>query len=294
MILLRFTRTEIQAYAFIAPSIIILCVLLVYPLGDVFRLSFYESSIWGDTFAGLANYRRLLADGTFWQAFRQTIIFVAGSVLCHFFIALGLALLLHQNINRLFRNFFRGLFILPWLISPTVAAMIWVLMYNPFGVLNGLLVSLGLMAEGQNLAWLGNPQTSLLAVTIVNIWRGFPFMLVMLLAGLQGIPEELYEAAMIDGANMWQRFIYITLPSLKGIIFTITVLDAIWTFRHFDLTFIMTGGGPVNSSEVLATSIYSHAFRNFDMGYASAQAITMLIILLILGMGYIRQIGKEG
>lgn len=294
MMRLRFSQADRQAYSLLAPSLVIFLCLLIYPLIEVFRMSLYDITVWGEAFIGLGNYRQLIHDKLFWQALSQTVYFVVWSVVFHFLIALGLALILHQKISPLIRSFFRGVFILPWLISPTVAAMIWVLVFTPFGVLNGLLTSLGILSQGQTIAWLGSPATSLWSVTLVNIWRGFPFSMVMLLAGLQAIPEELYEASMMDGANVWRRFIHITLPCLKGVIGTVVLLDVIWTFRHFDLIFVMTGGGPVNSSEVLATSIYAQAFRNLKMGYASAQAIAMFGILFVLSLGYIRRMGGEG
>jgi multiple sugar transport system permease protein len=140
--------------------------------------------------------------------------------------------------------------------------MIWVLMLAPFGVLNGLLTTLGLLDPNATINWLGSPQTSLLSVTAMNIWRAFPFFMVMLLAGLQAIPEDVYEAADIDGTTARQKFWYITLPALRGIILTVVLLDSIWTFRAFDPVYVMTGGGPINSSQVLATVIYFDAFRS--------------------------------
>ena len=207
---------EAQAYFFVAPALLILLILLVYPLFQVIRLSFFEVEATRETFIGYTNYSQLMGDPIFFKALLQTCCFTLGSVLFHFVIGLGLALMLHQPLSHGVRNIFRGILIIPWLIAPTVAAMIWVLIYNPFGMLNGLLISLGLMHQGVNLNWLGNPSFSLLSVTLVNIWRGFPFTMVMLLAALQAIPEELYEAGMIDGATPLRSFFHITLPCLKG------------------------------------------------------------------------------
>jgi multiple sugar transport system permease protein len=140
----------------------------------------------------------------------------------------------------------------------------------------------------------GDPNLSLFSVTVVNIWRGFPFTLVMLLAALQSIPDEMYEAARIDGASATKSFFYITLPSLKGTMMTVGLLDTIWTFRHFDIIFAMTGGGPMNSSEVLTTNIYNLAFRAQRWGYSSATAVMMFLLMLVFSLRYIRQIGREG
>jgi multiple sugar transport system permease protein len=284
---------ETQAYFYVAPAVILLLLLLVYPFFQVIRLSFFDTNGTSETFIGFSNYVNLLKDSIFWKALYQTFYFTLGSVVFHFIIGFGLALMLSQPLSRIVRNIFRGILIIPWLIAPTVAAMIWVLIYNPFGILNGILVTLGLMKEGVNLNWLGNPALSLLSVTGVNIWRGFPFVMVMLLAGLQSIPEELYEASMIDGSTPIKAFFYITLPCLKGTIMTVGLLDTIWTFRHFDIIFAMTGGGPINSSEVMTTHIYNLAFRSFRWGYASTEAILMFLILLVFSLYYIHRIKKE-
>ena len=184
--------------------------------------------------------------------------------------------------------------IIPWLIAPTVAAMIWSLIYNPFGILNGTLATLGVLKGGSTINWLGDPSLTLFSVTVVNIWRGFPFTMVMLLAALQGIPEELYEAARIDGATGLKSFFFITLPSLKPTMMTVGLLDTIWTFRHFDIIFAMTGGGPMNSSEVLTTHIYNLAFRSMKWGYSSAEAVLMFLLMFVFSVLYIRRLSQEG
>lgn len=285
-------RHELQAYAFLGPALCLLLVLMIYPLGQVVRMSFYDITVRTETWAGLGNYAELLGNPLFWQILWQTVLFTVGSVVMHLVIGLGLALLLHTKINVRIRNLFRGLLIVPWLFAPTVAGMIWVLMLNPFGILNGFLTTIGLLDPNQTINWLGNPQTSLLAVTVVNIWRAFPFFMVMLLAGLQAIPEDVYEAGDIDGTTPLQKFWYITIPALRGVILTIVLLDSIWTFRAFDLVYVMTGGGPVNSSQVLPTSIYFDAFQKLRFGYASAEAIVMLLILLVFSVAYVRRAVK--
>jgi multiple sugar transport system permease protein len=265
----------------------------VYPLLQVMRMSFYEVSLQKETWVGLDNYAQLLTTPLFWQVLWQTILFTAGSVALHLVIGLGLALLLHARINARVRNFMRGLLIIPWLLAPTVAGMIWVLMLAPFGVVNGLLASLGILDPSATINWLGSPETSLLSVTAMNVWRAFPFFMVMLLAGLQAIPEELYEAADIDGTTPFGKFWYITLPGLRGVIATVVLLDSIWTFRAFDPVFVMTGGGPINSSEVLATAIYFDAFQKLKFGYASAEAVLMFVILFVVSAIYVRRAVRE-
>ena len=280
---------ELRAYAFLGPSLLILVALLIYPLLSVIRLSFYDANLVRETWVGLDNYATLLDDPLFWRSFGQTVLFTIGSVVLHFVIGLGLALLLNAEINRRFRSLARGILIVPWLLAPTVAGMIWVLMLAPFGVVNGFLASVGIVDPDANIAWLGSPSTSLLSVTLMNVWRAFPFFMVMLLAGLQAIPQQLYEAAQIDGASLLQQFRFVTMPSLRSVTATVVLLDSIWTFRAFDPVFVMTGGGPTNSSEVLATAIYFNGFQNSKFGYASAEAVVMFLALLLVSVFYVRR-----
>lgn len=290
----RSYRQEILAASFLWPSLLILVALLIYPLGEVIRLSFYRSNLRSEVWAGLDNYYRLLGDPLFWQASYNTVSFTFFSVALHLVIGLALALLLNMQINRRFRSLARGILIVPWLLAPTVAGMIWVLMLAPFGVINGLLVSLGLLSPDATISWLGDPGTALHSVTAMNVWRAFPFFMVMLLAGLQAIPRELYEAAQIDGASLFRQFWHITLPQLRGVITTIVLLDSIWTFRAFDPVFVMTGGGPAHASEVLATAIYFDGFQALDFGYASAQAVVMFVVLFVASAFYMRRAVGEG
>ncbi len=286
-------RHEIQAYAFLGPALFLLLALMVYPLGQVIRMSFFDITVRTETWAGVGNFVELLRSPLFWQVLWQTVLFTLGSVVFHLVLGMGLALLLHARIHLKIRNLFRGLLILPWMFAPTVAGMIWVLMLSPFGVVNGFLTTIGILDPNQTVNWLGSPRTSLLSVTAMNIWRAFPFFMVMLLAGLQAIPEDVYEAADIDGTTPLQKFWFITIPALRGVILTIVLLDGIWTFRAFDPVYVMTGGGPVNSSQVLATSIYFNAFQKLRFGYASAEAVIMFLILFTFSIVYVRRAVRE-
>jgi multiple sugar transport system permease protein len=284
-------REELLALSFLWPSLLILAALFAYPLIDVIRLSFYDSNLRRDTWVGFDNYVALLTeDPLFWGAFLNTCLFTAISVALHLGIGLTLALLLNTQINQAFRSLARGLLIVPWLLAPTVAGMIWVLMLAPFGVANGVFASLGLIDASATISWLGNPATALGSVTAMNVWRAFPFFMVMLLAGLQAIPRQLYEAAEIDGASLFRQFWHITLPQLRSVITTVVLLDSIWTFRAFDPVFVMTGGGPAHASEVLATAIYFDGFQKLRFGYASAEAVVMFIVLFVVSAFYLRRV----
>lgn len=280
---------ELLAYSFLWPTLLVLGALLLYPLGDVVRLSFYDSNLRTETWVGLGNYVALYHDPLFWKAFLQTALFTALSVALHLVFGLGLALLLNMRLEPAFRSLARGLLIVPWLLAPTVAGMIWVLMLAPLGIVNGLFASLGLIDPNYAISWTGDPSTALGAVTAMNVWRAFPFFMVMLLAGLQAIPRQLYEAAAIDGAGLFRQFWHITLPQLRSVITTIVLLDSIWTFRAFDPVFVMTGGGPAHASEVLATAIYFDGFQKLRFGYASAEAVVMFLVLFVVSAVYVRR-----
>ncbi len=282
-------RDEVLAYSFLWPTLLVLGGLLLYPLADVIRLSFYDSNLNTETWVGLGNYAALWTDTLFWTAFGQTVVFTVLSVALHLVIGLGLALLLNMRLEPRFRSLARGLLIVPWLLAPTVAGMIWVLMLAPLGIVNGMLAGLGVIDPNYAIAWTGDPSTALGSVTAMNVWRAFPFFMVMLLAGLQAIPRQLYEAASIDGAGLLRQFWYITLPQLRSVITTIVLLDSIWTFRAFDPVFVMTGGGPAHASEVLATAIYFDGFQKLRFGYASAEAVVMFLILFVVSAIYVRR-----
>jgi multiple sugar transport system permease protein len=177
-------------------------------------------------------------------------------------------------------------YILPWLFTIAVIAVIWRLLLDPSGVVNYVLQSLGVLQEGVN--WLSDPGKALWAVTFVNIWSGYPFFMISLLAGLQGIPNDLYEAAAVDGANPVQRFLHVTLPQLRPVIISMAVLDLIWTSQQFALIWMLTGGGPLNVTEVLSTFTYKQAFSEYEFATASAAAVIVLLLTMILAFFYVR------
>jgi multiple sugar transport system permease protein len=182
---------------------------------------------------------------------------------------------------------FRVVYILPWLFTIAVIAVIWRLLLDPAGVVNYVLQTLGLLTEG--VSWLGDPGTALWAVTFANIWSGYPFFMISLLAALQGISADLYEAAAVDGTNGFQRFAHVTLPQLRPVIISMAVLDLIWTSQQFALIWMMTGGGPLNATEVLSTFTYKQAFSEYEFATASAAAVIVLLLTAVLAFFYVRQ-----
>jgi len=280
--------------SFIMPAMVLLLLLTGYPLFQVIQMSFFDySNKANPTFTGLDNYEAIVNDPLFWNAMGNTVVFTLTSVICGLILGLLLAILLNQPINTKFRAVFRSLLMFPWLTSSTVIAATWILILSPFGLLNWFLKFIGLETLGQT-AWLSDENTALFGVVFANIWRGFPFMMLMFLAGLQTISKDLYEAAEIDGAGFLQRLRYITIPQLKSILLTVAMLEIIWNFRSFDLVFLMTGGGPMNATEVMSTFIYHFAFRKLNFGYASAGAIIMLLIMAVASIAYLRaSLNKE-
>lgn len=277
-------------YLFIAPTVLTLAVLMVYPIAQVIYISLWNNFLIVDNpvFVGLENFKWLFQQQVFPLIFSNTMIFSLASVLLHLVFGLGLAMLLSSKINPRARTMFRGVLILPWMFTAAVVALNWRLILNPFGIFNALLAQLGLINLAEPMHWLGEVDLALPATILINFWRGYPFVMLMLLAGLQSIPSELYEAASVDGAGGWAQFIHITIPNLKPVIASVGLLDLIWSFRLFDLVYLTTGGGPLNSTHVLATYTYQLAFEGFQFGRASALAVVILLFTSVFTFFYFR------
>ena len=247
-----FTLRSLAPYGYISPTMLLIFVLLVIPIAMVVSYSFQDNVIVqkNPVFAGLANYTKVLTDPVFWTAIKNTLIFITLSTIAHLVLGLAFAMMLNTGLlGGLTKAIFRVVYILPWLFTIAVVAVIWRLMLDPFGVVNYILTSLGIL--GTEVNWLASPSTALWALTFINIWSGYPFFMISLLAGLQGISADLYEAAAVDGANGIQRFFNITIPQLKPVLISMAVLDLIWTSQQFALIWLTTGGGPLNVTEML-------------------------------------------
>jgi multiple sugar transport system permease protein len=223
----------------------------------------------------------------FFTAVKNTAFFTITSVVAHFAIGLAFAVMLNSpHLGSKAKAVFRGVYILPWMFTVAVIAVLWRMLLNPNGVVNYVLIELGLTDEG--IEWLASIELSLLAVTFINIWSGYPFFMMSLLAGLQGIPGDLYEAAMVDGAGSIQRFRRVTIPQLRPIIISMALLDMIWTSQQFALIWMTTGGGPINATEMLSTSTYKLAFTRYEFALASTSAVLVLLLSMVLAFFYVR------
>jgi multiple sugar transport system permease protein len=280
---------KLVPFAYLSPTIVLLTVLSLIPIAIVFYYSLMNNVIMNNNpvFVGLDNYVTILSDPVFLQAFLNTLYLTVMSVIVHLILGLAFAMLLNTRvIGPGTRALFRVIYILPWVFTASIIAILWRLMLNPNGIINYLLVWANLASE--NIEWLSSRQLALHAVTFINIWAGYPFYMVSLLAGLQGISPELYEAGRIDGANGRQLFQHITIPQLKPIIISLAMLDFIWTMQQFTLIWMTTGGGPIRTTEMLSTFTYKLAFSSYEFSLASANAFVILVLSIIVGLFYVR------
>jgi multiple sugar transport system permease protein len=275
--------------AYVAPAMALFALLMLYPMVAVLRYSLLDRAITkkNAAYVGLDNYQTIFSDPVFWQAVGNTLYFTVVSVVFHLLIGLGFALMLNSDrVNPTLRSVLRVLYILPWLFTAVIIAIIWRLLLDPEGVINGVLMALHVVDF--KVEWFSSPNTALHALTFVNIWAGYPLYMVSLLAGLQGISRDLYEAAAIDGANAFEKFRYVTIPQLTPIMLSIAMLDFIWSMQVFALVWMTTGGGPIYTTEVLSTYTYKLAFSRYEFSLASASAVCILILSLGVTCFYIR------
>lgn len=278
-------RERWHGYLFIAPMLVFLAAVIVAPLAHAFWTSLHRIRGLNASFVGLRNYARVLEEDAFWHALQVSLSFTSISVALH--VLLGLALALALNEIRVARTALRILFLTPWMVAPAIGATIWLWLLEPqFGVVNYLLGQAGLIAAP--VAWLGEPRPAFAAVTMVEVWRGVPFVMLLMLAGLQTVPLEQYEAAAIDGANARQRFRYVTMPNLRYLLIVASTLDIINVVRHYDIIGVMTAGGPAGATEVLPALLYNTAFRANRFGEAAAIGVLLLLMVLSFSVVYLR------
>lgn len=267
----------------VLPGLALLGLVAAYPLVGSFITSLSNESLVvpGRTFAGLANYQAVL-DGEFWDTLVTTIIFAAGATLAPFAVGLTLALLLDMKVPG--RATLRGVLLLPWVIPGVVVSFLWSWILNAnYGLLNNVLELVGLPSDT---VWTGQPGTAMLAVIVAKTWTTFPWVMVTLLAALKTVPQELLEASQVDGATRWQRIRLVKLPQIRGVMLVVAMLEVIWNFQHFDIIYVLTGGGPGKATSTLAVRVYDEAFKGFDLGRAAALGFCGLIVLMALFVVY--------
>lgn len=274
------------AVLLLVPAMTLFTLVVLYPLVNSLYLGLQEKSlIYPDSkFVGLRNVRELLG-GEFLSLLKNTLIFTAGATALPFVIGLALALALNTGLRG--QGIMRGAFLLPWLVPGVVVSFLWVWLFNAnYGVINGALRATGILEE--NINWLSSPTLAMAAVIVAKSWHSFPWMMVMLLAGLQTVPKDLYEAAAMDGAGAWQAFRRITVPHLRGIALIVLLLEAIWNFQQFEVIYVMTNGGPVGATTTFSVALYQAAFEEFDLGKAGAIGIAWMALLSVLVFVYVK------
>jgi multiple sugar transport system permease protein len=281
-------QEELIAYLFILPSLLGFVVFLVVPMVASLGISFYEwELLTPPKFVGLKNFSSLLTDRIFKDVLVNTVYYTFGLVPLNLVISLGLALWLNTRLRGL--TLYRMAFFLPVVTVTVAVALIWRWMYEPrAGIIDTALRAVGLPGP----TWLGDPNWAMPALIIMSVWKGFGYNMVLFLAGLQGIPVSIYEAATIDGAGAWQRFWRITLPLLSPTIFLAVVLTVISSFQVFDQALVMTNGGPANATNTIVLYIYQNGFQFFRMGYASAIAWVLFAVIFIFTLAQMRLQGR--
>ncbi|MEI2577643.1 carbohydrate ABC transporter permease [Scytonema sp. PRP1] len=279
----------VAAWIFLTPAVIFLGIFILGPIVYLFFLSFTAGNFTstGAYWVGLKNYWRLLLNPDFWQVLGNTFYFTVATVIPSLIIPLGLAVLLNRSIAL--REALRTTYFLPSIISLVAAGLGFRWLFQPEGPVNALLNSVGI----SSISWLGDTFWAMPVLIILSIWKQLGFNMVVFLAGLQAIPPSRYEAAELDGANSWQQFWYITLPGLRPTLIFATVTTVIFTLRSFEQVYVMTGGGPLNSTNLLVYYIYQEAFGQFDFGYAAAAATVLLAVTLVLVYLQLRTWGEE-
>lgn len=272
-------------YLLIAPTVAVLAALSIYPLVYSVRVSLQSDSGWT-----LSHFARLVSDDFFRSALAHTLVYAVIALTFEFLLGLALAVLLNREMRG--RSFFRAALLVPMMLPPVVVGVVWRLMLNPnFGAINGTLQGAGINTE--QLTWTASPTLAFASVVMVDIWQWTPFMFLILLAGLQAIPDEPYEAALIDGSSPWQTFRHITLPLLKPAILIALLLRTMDLLRVFDQIFILTEGGPGSATETISLYIRRTAFRFGDFGYAAAMSFVLLILTNAVSLLYIRLLQRQ-
>lgn len=288
----RLPRDAALGYLLLAPAALLLIILVGYPFLTAVVMSLQRKLI-GQAdapFIGLGNYAALLSDVTFWIVVRNVLVFAGTSVFFKLLIGTAVALALNETMPV--RGIIRSIMILPWALPTLVAVLIWMWMYSDVaGVLNHILMGTGIVERP--VLFLSDPVLAMISVIVVNVWRGFPFFAITLLAGLQTVSHDLYDAAKVDGAGIWARFRHVTLPGLAPVMAVVTLLSTIFTLNDFAIIWLLTRGGPGNATDVLSTLTYKVAIRGLELGKGVAVSVLMLPLLIVLIVLLTRFINKR-
>ncbi len=274
-----------SGYPFILPALLILFLVAVYPLGYMLWLSLQKKLLVFNVsrFIGLDNYLNLAKDARFWNALGNTVYFTIVSTALELLLGLSIAILINRKFR--YRGLLTAVILLPWAIPTVVSAKMWELIYNSdFGVLNYIL--------GAKINWLGSPAWAIHAAIFADVWKTTPFVILLLVAGLRVIPQELYQAARVDGAGSWYSFTHITLPLLSPVIFVALLFRTLDAFRVFDVIYVLTGGGPANATETLSIYAYKVLFQTLQFGYGSTIAVVVFLGTATISLFYIKLLTK--
>ena len=284
--LLRFRDERLFYFVALGPTALVIALVIVLPIVYTVVLGFFVQNTLTRTwrFSGLANYADLLTDTDFWVAFWNGIVFTAGSTVVATVVGLAIAILL--DCKFLGRGPLRALVIFPYIVPSIVVAFIWKFIFSGRGILNDFLGLIG--AQTVSVPWLGDPRFAMMAVILISAWTWFPFAAITLLAAMQNVPDNIYEAAALDGAGPFRRFAFLTLPLLAPALMVVVLIRAIWAFRNFDMIWLLTEGGPIGATEVLPIMAYKEAFGLFRMGHASAVAVSLMVFVTLLAALHFR------
>lgn len=281
-------------YLYVAPALGVMLLVIGYPIYDTIYLSFFNTppslALEDKTFVGVDNYIRILTSDAFLEVTVNTLIWTAFSTFFAFVLGLGAALALDKQFVG--RGLLRGILLIPYVISAVAAAYIWRWLYHTdFGVIGAIAVAAGLTDRPIN--FLDNTETSLGSLIVVNVWKEFSFAMIMMLAGLQTVPEQLHRAAQVDGAGVFQRFWHITMPHLKGVTLVTVLLLLVSNLNSFTIPWIMTAGGPAGSTDIWITAIYQLAFERIRFGISSAYSVIVFIVMMSMGYFYVRALTRR-
>jgi multiple sugar transport system permease protein len=280
-------------YLWVAPALLVMVLVIGYPFVYTIDLSFYEtppsSPNWYPN--GINNYIQILSDQSFWAITLNTLYWAVGSTVLAFLIGLGAALVVQREFFG--RGLVRGLLMIPYVISYVAAAYVWRWLYHSdYGLISGVLYEWYIIDSPIN--FLDSTSMVMPSLIVANVWKEFPFAMIMLLAGLQTVPQQLLNAARVDGANAWNRFWHVTVPTLRGVIVITSILLFVGNLNSFVLVWIMTGGGPAGASQIWITQVYTLAFQSLQYGRASAYSVILFIVMLSLGYFYVRALTRGG